>query len=398
LNSASLKKIFWVTGATLFVAGLFGWGDRLLRGHLDANYGSIVTWGLWVAAYLFFAGMSAGCYVISALPTVFKVKKFEPIARLALFSSVITILLALLLIWADLGHMLRAVFVLIFANFNSPMTWMVWLYTLFLIVTLAQLWLSVRSDLDRGKNSTRTRDLEFVGTLSYVGLPLAVLFPVAVGVLFGSVVARPYWNSGLMPVLFFLSGVVTGTAALTVVAAIFQDGWRRQRDVIVSLGQIVLWLLLIDLFFQASEFFIAIRSNVPGHLSSVQLVMSGPFWWVFWFGQLVIGTVVPLWILLSANRREPRWVSLAGLFVVLGIFAFRLNVVIPGLAAEELRGIASAITSPRLTAHYIPSWMEWLVTLGVVGLGMLLFGIGEHYLPKNTETGGLEKESTHVRA
>jgi molybdopterin-containing oxidoreductase family membrane subunit len=179
---------------------------------------------------------------------------------------------------------------------------------------------------------------------------------------------------------------------------VFQDGWRRQRDVIVSLGQIVFWLLLIDLFFQASEFFIAFRSSVPGHLSSVQLVMSGPFWWVFWFGQLIIGTAFPLWILLSSNRREPRWVSFAGLLVVLGIFAFRLNVVIPGLAAEELRGIASAITSPRLTAHYIPSWMEWLVTLGVVGLGMLLFGIGEHYLPKNTETGGLEKESTHVRA
>jgi molybdopterin-containing oxidoreductase family membrane subunit len=70
--------------------------------------------------------------------------------------------------------------------------------------------------------------------------------------------------------------------------------------------------------------------------------------------------------------------------VAAGVFGFRLNVVIPGLAAEEIRGISQAIWSPRLSAHYVPSIMEWGVVLGVFGFGMMLFGLGEKLLPKQS--------------
>ena len=46
----SLKTVFWFAGIVLLAVGLYGWYDRLANGHINANYGSIVTWGLWVAA------------------------------------------------------------------------------------------------------------------------------------------------------------------------------------------------------------------------------------------------------------------------------------------------------------------------------------------------------------
>jgi Ni/Fe-hydrogenase subunit HybB-like protein len=34
---------------------------------------------------------------------------------------------------------------------------------------------------------------------------------------------------------------------------------------------------------------------------------------------------------------------------------------------------------------YFPSVTEWLLSIGVVGVGLLLFGFGERYLPRDCE-------------
>jgi hypothetical protein len=38
-----MKGFFWVLGVVLFMVGLAGWYDRLANGHINANYGTIVT-------------------------------------------------------------------------------------------------------------------------------------------------------------------------------------------------------------------------------------------------------------------------------------------------------------------------------------------------------------------
>ena len=97
---------WWLWGA-LAVAGTVGVWQRLTQGHLLANYGSYVPWGLWVAAYIYFVGLSAGAFLLSSLVYVFKVKVLEPIGRLSLVVAVITLFMALLSIWFDIGYMER---------------------------------------------------------------------------------------------------------------------------------------------------------------------------------------------------------------------------------------------------------------------------------------------------
>jgi molybdopterin-containing oxidoreductase family membrane subunit len=211
------------------------------------------------------------------------------------------------------------------------------------------------------------------------------MFHGGVGALFGVVAARPHWHSGMFPILFLLSALVSGGALLTLITAIFQDGWQRNRETVLALGQMVLGFLLLDVLFQISEMLVAFYGGIPGHLTGLKLVIGGPFWWVFWGWQLVLGTLLPVLLLAFPTRKDPRWVSLAGLLIALGFFGVRLNIVIPGLAAEEIRGLSQAIASARMTTHYVPSLTEWLVTAGVVGLGLLLFGFGELLLPTETE-------------
>jgi molybdopterin-containing oxidoreductase family membrane subunit len=401
-----LKRVFWFVGVALFAAGLVGWHDRLAYGHVHANYGNIVTWGLWVAAYIYFIGLSAGAFLLSSLVYVFGVKQFESIGRLAVFTAIVTLFLALLSIWADLGHMDRAWHVFVYPNFKSPMAWMIWLYSTYFCVLLAEMWFLLRRDLAagageaswRGKiyrllalgsrdasDAAAARDRRVVRVLATIGVPLAILFHGGVGALFGVVAARPHWHSGMFPIIFLLGALTSGGALLIVVASIFQDGLSHNRDTVVALGKLVLGLLLLDVLFQFSEMLVAFYGGIPGHIYGWKQVIGGPYWWVFWGLQVGVGIVAPILLLSLPTRRDPHWVTVAGLCVAAGFVGVRLNIVVPGLAIEEIRGITSAFSSPRMTLQYFPSAAEWLVTLGIVGLGLLLFGAGEMLLPAKRE-------------
>ncbi len=404
-----LKVTFWAVGFVLFGVGLAGWYLRLSTGHLDANYGSIVTWGLWVASYIYFIGLSAGSFLVSSLVFVFNIKKYEKIGRLAIFTALVTLIMALFSIWVDLGHMGRSWHVMMYPNFKSPMAWMIYLYSLYMLLLFAETYFLLRHDLVVGSRAATLkgrvyrwlslgskddgeaaalRDRKIVRVLATIGVPLAIMFHGGVGALFGVVAARPHWHSGLFPILFLLSALVSGGALLTVIASVFQDGWTRHRDVVVSLGELVLGLLVLDVIFQISEFLVTYRGGIPGHMAGMDMVVSGPYAWVFWVWQVVLGTIIPIALLALPTRKNTHYVALAGVLIAAGIFGLRLNIVIPGLAVEELHGLTWAIVSPRVNPSYFPSATEWLLTLSLIGFGMLLFGWGEHFLPHfKKETG-----------
>jgi protein NrfD len=80
---------------------------RFAHGHRDAAYGSYVVWDLWVAMYLFFAGVAAGAFCIAALDLLFDVDAFKGVGRVALWIALVSLVGALMSIDLDLGHMDR---------------------------------------------------------------------------------------------------------------------------------------------------------------------------------------------------------------------------------------------------------------------------------------------------
>lgn len=401
-----LKRLFWIGGTAFLAIGVFGWQDRIMNGQIHAGFGSVIPWGLWVAAYIFFIGLSAGSFLISALAYVFGMKRFESIGRIALFQALITLTLALLTTWVDIGRMSRAFNVFAYPNFSSPMAWMIWLYTVYFVLLIVEMWFLLRRDLAAGAKGTgfrakfyrflllgssatsdesAVRDRKIVKVLATIGVPVAIMFHGGVGALFGVVAARPGWNSGLFPILFLISALASGGALLMLVAAIFQGGYRRNSQTIVSLGRLVLGLLILDVIFQFSEYLVSGYGNVPGHVEGLKMIFSGPYWWVFWVWQLVLGTAIPIAILATKLGRSARWASVAGGMIALGFIGVRLNIVIPALATEEIQGLTDAVDNGRISTQYFPSLMEWSVTIGIVGLGLLLFGLGEYLLPVERE-------------
>src|SRR3970282_1278391 len=82
--------VFGAVWAVALGLGLVGVFWRLTSGPEQAGYRSDIPWGLWVAAYVYFIGLSAGAFLISALVYVAGVKQLERIGKLALFTALVT--------------------------------------------------------------------------------------------------------------------------------------------------------------------------------------------------------------------------------------------------------------------------------------------------------------------
>ncbi|HHM01808.1 MAG TPA: hypothetical protein ENJ15_02265 [Caldithrix abyssi] len=375
-----MKKLFyvlWIIGLLLGGIGVF---QRLTTGHLLAGYGSRVVWGLWVAMYIYFIGLSAGAFLLSSLVYVFRVKMFEKVGKLALVTALITLVCALLAIWFDLGHMWRAYEVITRPNLpSSMMAWMIWLYTAYFILLLAETFYAFKleNNNDSAQKEALSKKLRLLGS---IGIPLAIAFHGGVGALFGVVSSNPMWHSALTPIFFLVGAIASGSALFTMIVAFF---WEERNsayfdEMIQLLAKIVLISVLFDLLLEWAELSIALWMGSPEHTFGYREMLFGEYWYVFWILHILLGVMVPVFLL--ATRKKPFAIGLASLLVVFTFIGVRLNIVIPGLVTEKIHGEATAYIHPRLSYHYFPSSMEWLVAIFIVSVGIGLFVIGNRYL------------------
>lgn len=371
--------VLWLVAA---VVGAIGLGQRIFVGDRLAAYSSYVPWGLWVAAYIFFVGLSAGAFLISSLGYAFGLRQFEPIGPVALLTAAVTLIMGLLMVLADLGHPERFLEVFLRPQLRSMMAWVVWMYTAYFVLLAGMLTFALRRRIVRLQPAQVQRDDRRLRILSTIGVPLAIAFPGASGALFGTVIAREYWNTAIFPILFLVGGVLSGGALLTAVVVFLwpkrDEAWR---DLVTALTRIVLGLLVVQLVLEFAEITIPAWYQIGSEASLVNSVLFGPYWYVFWLVHGLLGVVIPL-VLLTRPSPLARGVG-AGL-VAVSFLAVRLNLVIPGLVSPELQGLERAYLDPiggRLTYAYLPSLFEWQVVIGVVAFGIALFYLGRRFLP-----------------
>lgn len=348
-----------------FLVGLIGLFQRFTGGHTLAAYNTYVPWGIWVAAYATLIGIAGGAFLVAALGYGLRVKSLLPLGRLALLTSLAALAGGLLAIWLDLGHPLRVWKLYVSTNFSSVMGLMAWFYLLFGIVVLVLLYLTAR-----------TPESSAVRVLSLLGLLMVVAFGGAEGALFGVVSAQALWESSLTPVLFLIEGALTGVALVLFLAVALNRAEPRART---FLRWLTLGFLLGVVLLEWAEYSTVLYAGIPARAESLQLVLSGPYWWVFWLVHLGLGLVVPL-ILLASGRERPAILATASGLIVATAISTKLNLVIPALVVPEFEGLKTAFTGTGLTFDYFPTAMEWLLTLWIVSAAALVFFLADRFL------------------
>ena len=220
------KPIFWVAIIALII-GAYGMFMKAISGNLEANIGSYIPWGLGVAAYAYFMGLSAGSFLLSAAAYVFEIKSLEKVKRLGLIIALSTGIPGLILVFADIGHPFRVFISALHLNTGSVMGWMFILYPLYLIILIAMLWLTS----DESRN---------VKKLAALGMIVAVAFEIGGGALYGVVGARPYWNAGILPIMFLAAALLSGIALVAFTAYVLNPEKHEYAENIRSMGSAIL--------------------------------------------------------------------------------------------------------------------------------------------------------------
>ena len=350
------------------IAGVIGIWFRFSQGLQITALTSYVPWGIWVSAYIFLIGLAGGCVFLVSPYVLWGRREFLSLVGPAFLAAWVSLAGGMIFIWLDLGNPWRFLNLYLHPNWDSSMVWEAWCYPVFLLFITGELYLWYRPSLRK-----RMKLLKYIESLSCV---LAFFVIWDSGSAFAQNFSRPLWHGGWeKPLTFILLAVISGTALLLTIH--IGNSSRSHHPQKVD-RELALVLLSGVIFFAAIEGFRLWEawsnswSTVSGQ--TWKTIVSGPYWYVFWIGQLGLLMVVPVFsILLGLRRLDSRWLEFGSLSVLVGVFASRLNFIIPGLVEPAFSQLDLAYQNPRLSVQYFPSLTEWIITIGLGAIIILAY-------------------------
>ena len=327
-----------------------------MEGHVH------IIWNWIVAIDLFGAGLSAGAFILSATAYFLGRERYETVTRIGATIAPFPVLIGILCLIVDLER--PRLFWKLFMTFqpNSVMSLGAWLLLFFSFFSLAHfyLWLPERFDylkilpmlktnrvLGRfhGDNLTILR-----GLIAGFGIPISIGVGIYTGVLLGALTARPFWNNPMLPMLFLISAMMTGSASICFVGCFIKgfQGMSREnvntnKFMIHSIDFTLMVFSIIAVFLFILGLYVSPRSSA----AAVHLIMGGRFTLVFWSLVVGVGILLPLalevyeliphYIQHVELREHNPWISgIITTAVLVGGFAMRYVVVYAGQMTEVI--------------------------------------------------------------
>ncbi len=385
----------------MILVGLGAWGYQMRYGLSVTAMNNVVMWGQYILFFMFFVGLSAGGLIVASAGRLFGVSRFKPIVRLAVLEATVAIMLAALFLLPDIGRPERIWHLFRYPNLTSPMIWDIAIVTVYFVISAFYTWLYARADLARAgsplalgtgaSEGSLARDERIKSALAWVALPSAVLLHSITAWIFGLQISRGFWYSAIMAPLFVSSALVSGLALVILLALILRRLGRLDfRDELVGyLGGLLGVFIAVEGFFVFCETLTAAYPGASFESEPMRRMLGGPY--APFFGvEIVVGLLVPF-LLLAQRRLRSNIVVVTGasLLAILGILVHRLNIVLNGLSyplvdlppgvsvGKVVPGDSSFIAS----YFYMPSLIEWLIVLGVLAFGALVFTIAALILP-----------------
>jgi Ni/Fe-hydrogenase subunit HybB-like protein len=381
---------------SLMAAGAVAGAMVFAKGLTLTNLSDIVPWGLWITIDLTAIALSAGAFTLCAIVYLVGLKKYEPLACTATFIGLIGYSMAMLMLLLDIGRPDRFWHGFVYWNTHSVLwevTMCVGLYMFVLMLESAPI--IGRSDFMQRtwpKLAGRLESLHhYAPYLAIAGLFLSLLHQSSLGATYGVLKARPLWYRPGLSILFIVSAVAGGialTALASMLSARLSNRAKVNDELIERLAFVVGWILLGYLYFRFWDAFSMTYTYEPGRTEGLSLLTQGPLAFNFWVGEILLGAVVPIVLLLNAKtRRHPavRMVALA--LVVGGVAAYRWDT---NLAGQLVVMTYLPHSIQTLFTRYTPSLIEYLAGVGVVAYGLMAFTIGVRYLRVVEHPNGLE--------
>jgi len=346
----------------ILVIGLPAMAYRFYHGLGAAtNLSQATPWGLWIGFdVLCGVALAAGGYTVATAVHVFGLKDYYPVVRPAILTGFLGYFFVIVGLICDLGRPWHLPYPMFYSyGVTSVMFLVAWHVALYLTTQFLEFCPAVFEWL--GWKWFRSLSLKITLGATIFGVVLSTLHQSALGALFlmAPTKVHPLWYSPYIPVFFFVSSIAAG---LTMVIfegmlshRIFTDQINPERH--HDIDRITLGLGKAAAVVLYTYFFLKLVGVAQGNHWGLLTTGYGQ-----WFLVEIIGFVMLPCILLTIGVRNRnvklvRWMSI---LAVLGIVLNRLNL--------------SLITfNWNIEESYFPSWMEIMITVTIVTMGLLTF-------------------------
>ena len=374
-EKTSINMLVAVSVLAMLAMLVIGVATYLLHGHHAYNVTRQHPWGLLIAVYIFFVVSSTGFCIVGSLGDVFGFKDFTMISKRAIFGSIVTIIAGFTVIAFEIGHpVTMMIYNVLSPGLTSAIWWMGTLYGLYLTFMIIEFYFLLNNDMKKAK------------IFGLTGLLVGLAAHSNLGSVFGFLNARTISQGVYYPTYFILTAFITGIFLSFIIM-----GFRyklnfdeKTKKLLEGLAKIQGLLVAILIFFMTWKLLTDMYGGMPTRAEVAHhIIHSGPFW-----TEVILAMIIPLLVILKDFGKSPVlmfWASLSGM---VGIFFMRYNLV----HDTQLKPLQMMKTHeyqlPPEWIHYFPSITEIMISLGGLGLCILLYYVG-------TKAFNLDEEEGH---
>jgi len=399
---------FWILVSilgTVALVGLFGgWGYQLRWGMGVAGIRRPVFWGVYIANFVFWIGISHSGTFVSAILRVFKAEFRRPITRASEMMTTFSLMVAGLYPLIHLGRTWRFFWMFpypnqrqLWPNFHSPLMWDMMAILTYLTGSTLYLFLPMIPDMAMGRDQCtsgwrkrvyrilalgwRGTESEWQHLRTAIGIFAFVIIPVMFSVHtivswdFGMTIVDG-WHSTIFGPYFVTGAIFSGVSAVVTVLLVVRKTMKLEyflRDEhFDSLGKLILIFSIAWTYFWFADFLTEWYGSEPVAGELIRLQAHGPAA-IFWYTMLFFNVVVP-WATLW-NRRIRRSTT-AMLLITLGV-----NV---GMYLERYIIVATFLTKGQMPFDwgiYQPTIIELGISLGSLAFFILLYTLASRLVP-----------------
>ena len=340
------------------------------HGHIVTGMTNQIVWGLPHVFAIFLIVAASGVLNVASIGSVFGKPVYKARGPLAGLLAIAMLAGGLMVLMLDLGRADRLIIAMTYLNFKSVFALNVFLYTVFFTVVALYLWTMM--------------DRKMHGYSKYVGFAAFIwrlALTTGTGAIFGFLVARQAYGTALLAPMFIIMSFSFGLAVFMIVQAVMYRWNDRVLDEVIQhrlknlLATFVAAVLYFTVAYHMTNLYFAKQTAFEHFI----LLDGGVYTNLFWFGQILLGTLAPLAILFHpVLSKRSGWIVTASVLVILGAFA-QLYVLLIGGQAFPLSIFPGMVESSSFfdgRIHtYSPSLPEFLLGMGGIAAAALITAI-----------------------
>ncbi len=338
-----------------------------VEGHHVTGMNNRIVWGLPHVFAVFLIVAASGALNVASVSSVFGRTAYEPLARLSGTLAIAMLAGGLTVLVLDLGRPDRLIVAMTHYNVSSVFAVNVLLYTGFMAVVVVYLWMHMERRM--------RRHVRRVGIVAFVW---RIVLTTGTGYIFGFLVGRQAYDAAILAPLFVAMSLSLGLAVFLLVLLLAASATERDLDddLLRRLARLQALFVSVVLYFVIARHLANAYVAEHGAVERFLLVDGGVYPTVFWIGQILLGSALPLMMLWGRRRFSRGWVGSAAGLVVVGGLSQLYGIIIGGQAVPLLIFPGKEVIEGALVAgepaHYVPSMPELLLGIGGVAVSGLI--------------------------